>query len=172
MKARITIPLIVLLLAAALPATAHEGHGEDAANAFASVLHHYEALWRRLADDSIDGLADHAEGMRDAADRITAEFSLERAGLADGADPEETAAFFSGIAKTALYLASATDLETAREAFYEISKSLVRLNEQRDGERLKVVYCSMAKKSWLQRHEKIANPYHGKMMSGCGEIVS
>ncbi len=172
MKHRTTTLFVILLLAAALPAAAHDGHGEDAETAFASILHHYEGLWQILAADSVDGLAEHAEGLREAADQVTADFSLERAGLTADADAEEAAAFFSGIARTALYLASATDLATAREAFYEISKSLVRLNEQRDGERLKVVYCAMAKKSWLQRREEIVNPYHGKAMSGCGEIIA
>ena len=92
--------------------------------------------------------------------------------MSKGADAGKAAAFFGDVAKTALYLGTTTDLATAREAFYEISKKLVRLNEKLAGERLKVVYCAMAKKSWLQRQEKIANPYHGKMMSGCGEIVS
>ncbi len=172
MTARIPTLILILLLSAPLPAAAHDGHGEDAGTAFASVLHHYEALWQILADDSTDGLAEHAEGIREAADRVAADFSVDAAGLKSDADAGEAAAFFSDIARTALYLGSTEDLATAREAFYEISKKLVRLNEERDGERLKVVYCAMAKKSWLQRQEEIVNPYHGRMMSGCGEIVA
>ena len=162
----------VLLLLTALPAQAHDGHGENADTAFASVFHHYEALWQALAADSLDGLAEHAEGMREAADAIAADFSAEKAGLSGEADAEEAAGFFDEVAEAALLLGSATDLAAAREIFYDISKPLVRLNELLAGERMKVVYCSMAKKSWLQRHEKIANPYHGKAMAGCGEIVA
>ncbi len=168
----LTGTLFISLLLLSAPASAHDGHGEDAGTAFASILHHYEALWQALAADSTDGLPEHAEGIREAADAIGEDFSLEKAGLAAGADVEKSAAFFEEVAKTALYLGTATDLDIAREAFYEISKKLIRLNEHLDGERLHVVYCAMAKKSWLQRSEKIANPYHGKMMSGCGEIVS
>ncbi len=164
--------LSILLLATSLPAAAHDGHGENAETAFASILHHYEALWQTLAADSGDGLAEHAEAIREAADEITADFSLEKAGLVKNADAEAASEFFSNIARTALYLGSTTDLATAREAFYEISKNMVRLNEKRAGEKLKVVYCAMAKKSWLQRQEKIVNPYHGQSMTGCGEIVS
>ena len=172
MSAYFRITITLLLLAAALPAVAHDGHGESADTAFAAVWHHYEALWRSLAADSDDGVVEHAEGIREAADLIAGDFDLEKAGLTPDTDAEEAAAFFSEIAKTALYLGSTTDVATAREAFYELSKTMVRLNERLAGERLKVVYCSMAKKSWLQRHEKIANPYHGKSMGGCGEIVS
>lgn len=162
----------ILLFASTLPAVAHEGHGEDAGTAFASIAHHYEALWRSLAADSLDGAAEHAEGIREAADSIAGDFSREKAGLSEGASVEEATAFFSAISESALYLGSAADLDTAREAFYEISKAMVRLNEQLEGERLKVVYCSMTRKSWLQRQEKIVNPYHGRAMSGCGEVVA
>ncbi len=172
MSFRIHTLTVILLLAPALPAVAHDGHGEDSGTAFASVWHHYEALWRSLAADSTGDLAEHAEGIREAADRITADFSLEAAGLVKDAGAGEAEAFFSDIAKTALYLGSTSDLDTAREAFYEISKKMVRLNELQSGERLKIVYCAMAKKSWLQRGEEIVNPYYGKSMTGCGEIVS
>ena len=172
MRAPVKALLFTLLLIATSPAIAHDGHGEPAGTAFASVLHHYEALWQALAADSTDSLAEHAEGLREAADLIAADFSLEKAGLAAGADATEATEFFSDIAKTSLYLGSATDLATARESFYEISKSMVRLNELLAGERLRVIYCSMAKKSWLQRQEQIVNPYHGQSMSGCGEVVT
>ncbi len=165
-------PILLAILLLVSPAAAHDGHGEDASSGFDSILHHYEALWKTLADDSSEGLAEHAEGIREAADRIAEDFSLAKAGLKAEADAEEAEAFFSDLAKTALYLGSATDLDIAREAFYEISKTMVRLNEYRDGEQLKVVYCAMAKKSWLQRQAEIVNPYHGKSMTGCGEIVA
>ena len=31
-----------------------------------------------------------------------------------------------------------------------------------------VVFCSMAKASWLQTDKKIRNPYYGKKMLTCG----
>ena len=34
-----------------------------------------------------------------------------------------------------------------------------------------VVFCSMAKGSWLQTGKEIRNPYDGKKMLTCGEIV-
>jgi len=172
MQTHMKILLVALFLVTTLPTAAHEGHGGNADTAFASVFHHYEALWEALAADSADGLAEHAEGIREAADAIVADWSTERAGLASGADAAEAAEFFDQITEAALLLGSAADLTAAREIFYDLSKPMVRLNELLAGERMKVVYCSMAKKSWLQRHEKIANPYHGKTMAGCGEIVA
>ncbi len=172
MHTDIKILFLILLLAASLPAAAHDGHGEAAGTAFASILHHYEAMWRALAADSSDHVVEHAEGMLEAADLIVKDFSAGAAGLEAGADTEAAMELFGKIAEAALHLSSAADLATAREAFYEISKPMVRLNELLAGEQLNVVYCSMAKKSWLQRDEQVVNPYYGRSMSGCGEVVS
>ena len=34
-----------------------------------------------------------------------------------------------------------------------------------------VLYCSMSKASWVQKHAKVRNPYHGAKMLECGELV-
>ena len=34
-----------------------------------------------------------------------------------------------------------------------------------------VAWCSMSKKSWLQPAGEIGNPYYGKEMPRCGEVV-
>ncbi len=34
-----------------------------------------------------------------------------------------------------------------------------------------VLYCPMVKKSWLQLAEKVGNPYEGKSMESCGNVV-
>ncbi len=165
-------PILVLFLSlASAPAHAHPGHGQNAETAFASILHHYEAVWEILARDTHQGAAEHAAGIRQAAEAITADFSARSAGLRDEISVDEVKAFFDKIAIAATDLEAATEVDWAREAFYDISKPMVRLNGLLRGEKLKVIYCSMAKKSWLQRHEQIANPYHGQAMSDCGEIV-
>ena len=172
---RIKLPLLTLSLTAllvnALPAHAHDGHGHDGDLAFASVFHHYQEVWKTLAADGLDGVDAHAEGMREAADAIAAHFSIERAGLVVEADPSEAMAFFDAVARAAIDLGAAGDLATAREAFYAASKPMVRLSELLEGERPKVIYCPMAKKSWLQVEDEVANPYHGRMMSECGDVV-
>jgi hypothetical protein len=35
---------------------------------------------------------------------------------------------------------------------------------------LKVAYCSMSGKSWLQKGKEILNPYYGTAMASCGEF--
>ena len=50
---------------------------------------------------------------------------------------------------------------------------MVQYRAQVEGDELPVVmYCSMAKKSWLQlAGGEIGNPYYGQSMARCGEAV-
>jgi hypothetical protein len=68
-------------------------------------------------------------------------------------------------------LASATAIEPARTAFGDLSEALIQLagGKAPSGD-VKIAYCPMVKKPWLQKGEKIQNPYFGKQMIGCGEI--
>jgi hypothetical protein len=35
---------------------------------------------------------------------------------------------------------------------------------------LRLAYCPMAKRSWLQRDDRLRNPYYGSAMLSCGEF--
>ena len=71
----------------------------------------------------------------------------------------------------------ATDLETARSAFLELSRGVVDLAEQ-FGHAAEAAYyrafCPMVRDnrgaSWLQRSKEIRNPFFGESMLTCGEI--
>jgi hypothetical protein len=68
-------------------------------------------------------------------------------------------------------LAGAATIAAARDAFAELSDAFIQLaGGKSPGGDVKVAYCPMEKKQWLQRGEKIQNPYFGKSMLGCGEI--
>jgi hypothetical protein len=36
---------------------------------------------------------------------------------------------------------------------------------------MKVAYCPMAKRSWIQKEDAIRNPYYGKSMLTCGSFT-
>ena len=38
------------------------------------------------------------------------------------------------------------------------------------GDEVKVAYCPMVRKYWLQKGETIQNPFYGRAMSDCGRI--
>jgi membrane fusion protein, copper/silver efflux system len=70
-------------------------------------------------------------------------------------------------------LEKAADIKAAREAFGPLSEAVVaaaRADGWTDVSGLKLVYCPMVKKPWLQTGDKIQNPYFGQAMPGCGEL--
>jgi hypothetical protein len=66
------------------------------------------------------------------------------------------------------------DMESARHAFVALSDAMIAYRTS-GNERPKpeVVYCAMAKHSWLQPKGDISNPYYADpAMRGCGEVKS
>jgi Cu(I)/Ag(I) efflux system membrane protein CusA/SilA len=99
--------------------------------------------------------------------------SLERTkSAAAELDGAATGAKQTRIATTAAALATSGDVESARTSFAELSEAMIAYRAA-SGERPKpqLVYCSMAKRSWLQPPGAIANPYYADAaMRGCGEF--
>jgi Cu(I)/Ag(I) efflux system membrane protein CusA/SilA len=77
------------------------------------------------------------------------------------------------VASKAAAVASAGTLEATRHAFAELSEAMIAYrNQSKEEPKPAVVYCSMAKHSWLQPKGAISNPYLGPSMTTCGEIKS
>ena len=104
-----------------------------------------------LANDSIDGVGDAA-----------ASIAASAAALGEaGAD----------IAASAEALAAAKDLRTARAVFGPLSDALIAYGEEVGFGELRVAYCPMVDKSWVQAAGDIRNPFYGSMMLTCGEFT-
>ena len=101
-----------------------------------------------LANDSMDGVAD-------AAQRIVNE--TEKLGVAA-----------QSIGAAAKSISAASDINTARAAFGPLSDALIAYGEEVGFGDLKVAYCPMARKSWVQEDGAILNPFYGSMMLNCG----
>jgi Cu(I)/Ag(I) efflux system membrane fusion protein len=70
-------------------------------------------------------------------------------------------------------LEQAADIKSARDAFGPLSEAVIaaaRADGWANVSALKLAYCPMAKRSWLQSAEAIQNPYYGKAMATCGEF--
>lgn len=77
------------------------------------------------------------------------------------------------IATAARELRRAGDLKSARASFGKLSDLIIAYAEATRtplGDGVKLAYCPMVKKSWLQKDGTIQNPYYGKDMPGCGEF--
>jgi Cu(I)/Ag(I) efflux system membrane fusion protein len=74
-------------------------------------------------------------------------------------------------------IAKAKDLETARDAFFHLSKATIDLHGDfgHTGDRnFYLSYCPMAREGdgayWLQKNNELLNPYYGASMLKCGSI--
>ena len=166
MKTRWILSVLTLSLLA-LAGTAAAA-GASSSEGFDALMKPYEKIRLALLADTTDGIAAEAEAIRETAKSI----AKKNPDAPEGRTPAEVRGLLPEIAGYAKDVAEADGLVAAREAFYELSKAMVRYRAQVGGERPVVVYCPMAAKSWLQLDaEEIGNPYYGQSMARCGEVV-
>jgi len=168
MQRHTTLPNLLFLTLVLLTSTVAVAETGDGLGA---VIPDYEQIRLALVADSLDGVAAPASALRETGERLNADLSAARAGVPP-AKLDEVKALLPEVIEAARQLETAETLEAARDAFYALSKPLVRWR-QVAGEGPAVVYCSMARRSWLQPgDEAISNPYYGEEMATCGEVVS
>jgi Cu(I)/Ag(I) efflux system membrane fusion protein len=137
------VGIVGLLLLAAAPFAASDP--------LEPIAEPYLRIHAALAADKTDGVGAEARRIAERAAQID-----------DG----------TAIAAAAKKLAAAADLKGARAAFGELSEAMIeRVKGKPEGD-LKVAYCPMAGRSWLQKGKEIQNPYYGAVMLGCGEFKS
>jgi membrane fusion protein, copper/silver efflux system len=119
----------------------------------ASIIDPYLKVQTALAQDRVDGVKASAGEIATAATAL-------------GAPAMK-------IDTAAVQLTSASDVADARQKFGTLSDAVIAYM---DGLHLKApdgvrtAYCPMARKSWLQRGDTLANPYYGSSMPTCGEF--
>lgn len=120
---------------------------------FAAVVDPYLKIQQALASDAFDGVKPNAAAVATAATAL--------------GQPAEK------IAAAAKALGAAADLKAARSAFGALSDAVVAYADATKtplGGDVKIAYCPMVKKPWLQKGTLIRNPYYGSAMLECGEI--
>ncbi|HPF36204.1 MAG TPA: hypothetical protein P5571_00820 [Candidatus Krumholzibacteria bacterium] len=148
------LTLGMLMTAAALiPVFASATTGTDD-SAGAEAVRHYLAIQSALAHDSLDGVSGHAAAF---------------GALAEAAAPTDHNG--TAIAAAANRLARSQDLGEARRCFGDLSLLLLEDEALIPADGLKVAYCPMAEKHWLQAADAIENPYYGSQMFRCGVFV-
>jgi Cu(I)/Ag(I) efflux system membrane fusion protein len=103
-----------------------------------------------LANDSTDGVAEAARTI-----------------AAEAVEMGEQAAAIGAAAEA---LAGAMDLWSARDAFGPLSDALIAYGKDVGFGELRVAYCPMVDKEWVQATSEIRNPFYGSMMLTCGEF--
>jgi membrane fusion protein, copper/silver efflux system len=147
--------LTVLVLAVAIggcnkrafPETARGGEMSQA------VIDPYLKIQSALAQDSTDGIRQNAGEIATAATAL-------------GAPAMK-------IDTAAVQLAAAGEIEDARAKFGTLSEAIdtyMKGFSLKAPEGVRVAFCPMAQKPWLQQGDTLANPYYGKAMPTCGEL--
>lgn len=137
-------------------------HAPMAQQHVSDIVKPYLAAQKLLADDKLDGLAAELKKVKSAAAMLA-----EHAG---GKLKTQAAA----VVKAAE--AEPKDLKQAREAFKPLSTAVIALVQTvpPSADAAPTLYeasCAMAKANWLQGTKEIVNPYMGKEMLTCGEVV-
>ncbi|HEX7138262.1 MAG TPA: hypothetical protein VF219_10460 [Vicinamibacterales bacterium] len=123
-----------------------------------SIMEPYLAIQTALADDSTDNVQMNAGNIVTASTALGApamkidQAALQLAAAAEAAPP---------------------DIEKVREKFGLLSEAMdtymtgLKLT---GGEGVRVAWCPMVNKPWLQKGDALANPYYGKEMLTCGNF--
>jgi hypothetical protein len=140
-------------MAAFLAVVLLAGASAQSSESMNAIVRSYLEIHAQLASDKMDAIKAPAEVI---------------AGRASELGQEGPA-----IAKAAKSVAAAQDLNSAREAFGPLSDAVIaalKAHGGKDQGDVKVAYCPMIRRSWLQKDAKIRNPYYGSAMLDCGEI--
>ena len=162
--------LITLLLVGLLMLPGLLGAEDQGSSQFKEMSGHYEAMRLALLADSMDGVMDHAKALEEKASSLDQNLTAEQAGVS-AHDLEDCATALGDIETAAKRLAEASDLETAREEFFVLTKPMAKYRKLTGDETTIVAYCSMAQKAWIQPDQEIGNPYFGQEMPTCGEVI-
>jgi hypothetical protein len=126
----------------AVAVTVHTQSNQAAIPAF----EHYEAVRVALSADKLADVASHAKQLAAMVEPL------------GGSEAQ----------KSADALAEATSIEDARKHFGDLSTILVPVFQQEKIPGTTAYMCAMKEKPWIQRGDKVENPYYGKAMLTCG----
>jgi len=129
------------------------GSCAKAADPIGSMIGHAVAIQESLAHDKMDGVASNATAI-----------STDAASLGKPAEK---------IVAGAMALQTAKKIDAARDAFGQMSEALVAYldgQKLKPGNGVRIAFCPMKLKPWLQKEGAIRNPYYGSEMLTCGSF--
>jgi mono/diheme cytochrome c family protein len=125
-----------------------------AANTASPLVDAAIAIQVALAHDTIEGVPENAAALRHAATTIGPAAAAIESAAGD--------------------LATQTTIAGARRAFGTTSEALVAYLNSGSVPLIagvRIAYCPMVRKPWLQKDGPVENPYYGSKMLACGELT-
>jgi len=129
---------------------------EGTVSALAGLVRAYEPIQVALAGDSTASVVEAAARVAERAEALTPK---------DSERPE-----YSGLIAAARGV-KASDIKALREQVKPLSLALAKLVQSQPVEGYGIYFCPMADAYWLQKVGAVRNPYYGKSMLTCGELV-
>ncbi len=130
----------------------------------APILQSYLKIGDGLAADSTDDVRTEGERIEKLAPKLDAK-------SVTGEHAAHYQDLPSKITDAARTLSKAKSLEEARTAYKKLSMPIGMWATMSKPKGIDVVYCDMAKASWLQEKGPVRNPYYGSKMLRCGDVV-
>ena len=150
--------------------------GLSANSAFAADASPFDQKMAQLSTSYLkisDTLAkDSMVGVDEALQSLLSELPNLKVADAPVAQQEGYADLPALITAGAQGVLDAKTLADKREAFKALSKPFARWATVSKPGDVQLVYCSMAKGSWLQEKGPVENPYYGAEMLRCGQIIA
>jgi len=156
--------IVGVLLAALIPIVAGAAGASEFDREMEPILAEYLKIQTALAADETEGVEGAVRAIEDLAKTLDP-------GTAHGEHAEHYQNIPEDISVACGKLHEAKGIGSIREAFKDLSKPVsmwVTMGEPKDAS---VMYCPMAKASWVQHGSEVANPYLGSKMLRCGEKV-
>ena len=129
---------------------------EQSTGGMSELVRAYEPIQLALAADSTASVVEAAARVAERAEAL---------GPKDSERPE-----YSGLIAAARGV-KASDIKTLREQVKPLSLALAKLVQSQPVEGYGIYFCPMADAYWLQKVGAVRNPYYGKSMLTCGELV-
>ena len=127
----------------------------SAADDFRPIVAAYVRIQQALHADTLEGVSGQARLIVTACRRFGEAL----------ADVRTSAASLVGV----------SELETARTAFATLGDQLIRALRERNAPReseIRAAWCPMVRRAWLQKGDKVQNPFHGARMPDCGRMLA
>jgi len=129
-----------------------------------TVLVEYLKIQEALAADTTEGIEGAVQAIQTSAKTL-------HPGHAAGGHAEHYKNIPQDLLAACERFHDAEDIGSIRQAFKDLSKPVSMWVTMAKPEHTSVMYCSMEKAGWVQRGSKVANPYFGKQMASCGQVV-
>jgi hypothetical protein len=127
--------------------------GLQASESLKAIVQSYLTIQAQLAADKMDDVKEPARA-------IAAQAAVM------GKAGEQLAASAAAVEKAA-------DITAARDAFGKLTDAVMaagKAENWKDVEGVRLAFCPMVDRSWLQKEKEIRNPYYGSGMLTCGSF--